>query len=460
MNALEKLAAWMATAEPVDAPLALARAGDAVIDTLACVLSSKDEEVVASVAATVTANVNAPCTLPGLPCAEAADAALVNGTAAHAQDFDDYHSPSVAHASAVLVPAVVAVAECLDAGGRRVLDAYVVGLQAMAVLGNLLNMDHYLHGWHATSTVGTVGAAAACARLYGLDAARCEAALSLATSMGGGFLCQAGFMAKPLHAGLAAQGGSRAASLARAGVTASADAFDGPRGALRLWTSAQHRPPAAAATDFSKYSIETDGLCVKPYPCCGYVTRSVDAALAVAGRDDFCADEIKAVHLSVPDRHLEVVSYHAPANVLQARFSFPFCIAAALVRGRLAAASFSPQNLADPAVRKLMTRITLEGYPADPAIADGSAQIPDTLSVEFNDGRTLTKTVGQPRGSPAHPFGTGTLLAKLWENNRHREIHERRQSLDEKLLRLAELNSIREVTALLQPAGAAAAWCG
>src|SRR5690606_18663480 len=150
-------------------------------------------------------------------------AALANGTAAHALDFDDNFDPAKAHASAVLIPAILALAEERPAPGFAVLDAYIVGLQIMGRVGQGINPFHRNRGWHATATVGAIGAAAACARLLALSSAQATHALSLATSMAAGSMAQFGTMAKPLHAGLAAKSGVIAASLAQAGLDAGAE---------------------------------------------------------------------------------------------------------------------------------------------------------------------------------------------------------------------------------------------
>src|SRR5690606_852739 len=136
-------------------------------------------------------------------------AALVNGAAAHALDFDDNFDPAKAHASAVLVPAILALAEGRAGeppiSGFAMLDAYIVGLQIMGRTGQGVNPYHRDRGWHATATLGAIGAAAACARLLRLSAGQAAHALSLATSMASGSMAQFGTMAKPLHAGLAAK---------------------------------------------------------------------------------------------------------------------------------------------------------------------------------------------------------------------------------------------------------------
>src|SRR5688572_19088851 len=205
------------------------------IDVVAVTIPGAVEPVTRRVFETVRGWGAGPATAVGQGAALAAPwVALVNGTAAHALDFDDNFDPAKAHATAVLAPAILALGEQEGASGADCLDAYVAGLQILGRTGQGVNPAHRNRGWHATATVGAIGAAAACARLLQLDAERAAHALSVATSMAGGFMSQFGTMTKPLHAGLAAKAGVMAASLARNGLTAGTDTFDGPTGMNRL----------------------------------------------------------------------------------------------------------------------------------------------------------------------------------------------------------------------------------
>jgi 2-methylcitrate dehydratase PrpD len=224
------LAAWIARTPPIRSRRAVALAKDALKDIVACMLAGARDEA--------TLCVSSAARGWGAPAA-----ALVFGTAAHALDYDDNYHPMAGHATAVLAPAIFALAESKRASGAAVLDAYIVGLEVLALVGNGVNLVHYELGWHSTSTLGPFGAAAACARLLGLDQARVTAALSLAFSMAGGSKLQFGTMAKPLHAGLAAQHGVMAAMLAASGVAGVAEPLEG------AWGFATFSPaPARRAT--------------------------------------------------------------------------------------------------------------------------------------------------------------------------------------------------------------------
>src|SRR5207244_10014372 len=205
---------------------ARAVAARAFLDTIGVRSAGATEPAARAVQRVVQADGSGPCAVVGTSLrASAGNAALANGTAAHALDYDDMCFVSLAHPSAPLVAAAWAAAEIAGASGRALLDAYVVGFEIEGRLGRAMNPRHYRRGWHCTSTLGTIGAAAACARLLGLDQTRVPSALAIAASCASGLKENFGTMVKPLHAGLAARNAVLAAELARAGMTASAAAI-------------------------------------------------------------------------------------------------------------------------------------------------------------------------------------------------------------------------------------------
>src|SRR6185295_15005941 len=233
-------------------------------DTVGVTLAGASEPASLIVRHVVEAEGGDACTVFGTPVrASMSGAALANGTAAHALDYDDMCFVSLAHPSAPLVPAVLAAAESARLSGRAVLDAYVVGFEIEARLGRLMNPRHYQRGWHCTSTLGTIGAAAAVGRLLGLDAAAAGHALAIAASQASGLKENFGTMVKPLHAGLAARNGVLAALLARGGMVASRQAFEGPQGFLRAFDSGGDGIADAIADLGVRWEIEETGITVK-----------------------------------------------------------------------------------------------------------------------------------------------------------------------------------------------------
>ncbi len=345
-------------------------------------------------------------------------AALVNGTAAHALDFDDNFDPAKAHATAVLAPAILALAEQEAAGGRQCLDAYIAGLQILGRVGQGLNPAHRNRGWHATATVGAIGAAAACARLLRLDPQKAAHAVSIATSMAAGSMSQFGTMTKPLHAGLAAKSGVLAASLARAGIDAGLHTLDGPTGLNRLMVGPDYeqlRDTLAHIEHGQTLRFETagvgepllilsSGLKLKRFPNCGSAHRAMDGLLALREAHGFTAADVEAVHVRAPVTHLNNLMYTAPKDALQAKFSLEYALACLLVTGNCSLADFTDEAANRADLQALYPRI--HRHPVDKA----EGEFPTRVEAILKHGARHETAVPWPAGSLAVPF----TLAQLW----------------------------------------------
>ncbi|HEX5071235.1 MAG TPA: MmgE/PrpD family protein [Vicinamibacterales bacterium] len=338
-------------------------------------------------------------------------AALINGTSAHALDYDDMCFVSLAHPSAPLVPAIVAAGELAGASGRAVLDAYVVGFEVQARLGQLMNPRHYQRGWHCTSTLGAMSAAAGAARVLGLDAATTAHALAIAASSASGLKENFGTMVKPLHAGLAARDGITAALLARSGLTGSDKALDGPQGFLRAFDSERVDLRAAVSDLGSRWEILETGVTVKLYPSCAGTHPTLDALLDLRAEHSFEADSVAAVEIEVDPIVPTILLYDRPATALEGKFSMPFCAAAAIVFGRVGIDTFDDACLRDSRVVAVMSRITMR---VDEAIGAGRPALTESrVRVRLTDGRVLTKDAHGARGYPSNPASQAELDAKF-----------------------------------------------
>ena len=406
---LDRLAAFVIDGAPPAA--ARGRAAAAVMDTIGVALAGAIEPP-ARVIQQVIAAGGSGCVVWGTALrAGAADAALANGTAAHALDYDDMCFVSLAHPSAPLVPAVLAAAELAGASGRESLDAYVVGFEIQARLGALMNPRHYQRGWHCTSTLGAISSAAAAARLLQLDAGAAAHALAVAASEASGLKENFGTMVKPLHAGLAARDGVLAALLARAGMTASARALDGPQGFLHAMDSAGDDLAGAVADLGARWEILETGITVKLYPSCAGTHPTLDALIDLRARERLTADAIAAVEIDVDAITPTVLIHDRPASPLEAKFSMPFCAAAALVDGRVGIDTFDEARLQDPRLAAFLPRVTMR---VDSTL--GTTAPPLTQSrvrVRLDDGRTMTAETNGARGYPAAPASDDELAEKF-----------------------------------------------
>jgi len=413
---------WLAETPRTWPEAAVESARRQFIDVIAVSIPGAGEPAAERVLETVRGWGTGPATAIGSGLGLAAPwAALVNGTAAHALDFDDNFDPAKAHASAVLAPAILALAEEEGASGRDCLDAYIAGLQILGRTGQGVNPVHRNRGWHATATVGAIGAAAACARLLRLDRESAAHALSIATSMAGGFMSQFGTMTKPLHAGLAAKAGVMAASLARNGLTAGAETFDGPTGLNRLMVGPDYEQLRDALTHvehgqnlrFETGSVGepllilSSGFRVKRFPNCGSAHRAMDGLLQLREQHGFEAEDVAAIAVRAPVSHLNNLMYTAPADPLQAKFSLEYGLACILLDGRCALADFEPERVARPEVRALYPRI--HRHPVDAA----EGEFPTEVVVTLRTGRTFQTSVEMPCGSLAAPFPIAEYWAKF-----------------------------------------------
>ena len=259
----------------------------AILDTVGVMLAGTAEpctQIVARVLAAGGAGSHAgECLIFGTDHRAAPlDAALINGTAAHALDFDDVSNSMGGHPSAPIVPALFASGEMLDCTGRDFIAAYVAGFETETRIGRGVNLHHYEKGWHPTATLGVFGAAAACCHLIGLDRAKTAQALAIAASLAAGIKANFGTMTKPLHVGHTARSGLFAAMLAREGFTANDAALEHKQGFLRVFNGPGNFDVDSILADWGRpYDILSPGLGIKQHPCCGSTHPAVDAMLAL-----------------------------------------------------------------------------------------------------------------------------------------------------------------------------------
>jgi 2-methylcitrate dehydratase PrpD len=448
--ALGRLGAFAATSVPPDE--ARQRAAAALLDTVGVTLAGVGEPATAIVRRLVVAEGGDACTVVGTRArASAGGAALANGTAAHALDYDDMCFVSLAHPSAPLVSALVAAGECAGASGRALLDAYVIGFEVEGRLGQALNPRHYQRGWHCTATLGTVGAAAAVSRVLGLDAPGASHALAIAASEAAGLKENFGTMVKPLHAGLAARSGVTAAFLARGGMTASSLALDGPQGLLHAMDG-EHAAFGDTIADLGqRWEIVDTGITVKLYPSCAGTHPSLDAILDLRRREGFLADDVERIQIDVDSITPTILIHDRPATGLEGKFSMPFCAASAVVHGRVGIDTFDARHVNDPEVRRLMPKVSMRADPSLDGIAPALSQA--RVTIQLRDGRLVSQDADGARGYPSRPASAAELEAKFLACA-HRTLDEETTVKALRLLREIEgLADIRALTAALIPKG-------
>ena len=408
--ALPAIAEFVAHAKPP--ALARQRASTAFLDTIGVTLAGASEPASERVRRVVIEEYPGRCRILGTSLtASASGAALANGTAAHALDFDDMCFVSLAHPSAPLVAALLAAGETAHASGRVLADAYAIGFEIETRLGPLMNPEHYQRGWHCTSTLGTVGAAAAVSRVMSLSPEAIAHAIAIAASEASGLKENFGTMVKPLHAGLAARNAVLAARLASEGVTASSRAIDGEQGFIAAFAGTSRDAVAACGDLGSRWELVDSGITVKLYPSCAGTHPALDAMLDLRREHGLTPENVQRIVVDVDAITPTILIYNRPSTGLEGKFSMPFCLAAALVDGRVDVGTFDDARMNDAAIRAVMERVTMGVSMTLDASKPALTQA--RVHVTLRDGRTITRDADGARGYPEHPASDEQLHEKF-----------------------------------------------
>ena len=341
------------------------------------------------------------------------DAALVNGTAAHALDYDDVTWGLIGHPSVSLVPSVLAIGELIGASGRDVLHAYVVGFEVMAKLGRTTQPKHSLEGgWHATGTIGAFGATAACCKLLGLNSEQTAYALGIVYSMTSGIVSNFGTMCKPLHAGLAARNAVEAALWAQAGFTSLPHPFDGYRSFHEVYSRGLPADMAPLAELGRDYELVVRGVVIKPYPCGVALHPAIDAVHSLKKEHTINADDIAEIEAGVTKYTFDKLCYLVPHTGLEAKFSMPYTIARSILDPSIGFDTFTDGLVQDQRAQDLTRRVKMyvhEGI--EKSWKMGSR--PVNVRIKFHDGRVLERQVDISKGNPEVAMTPQELTVKF-----------------------------------------------
>jgi 2-methylcitrate dehydratase PrpD len=341
------------------------------------------------------------------------NAAFVNGTASHALDYDDCSNTLGGHPSAPILPCLFALADGMDVSGAAFIAAYVAGFETETRLARAVNFHHYDKGWHPTATLGAFGAAAAASVLLDLTAGETATALAIAASFASGIKANFGTMTKPLHVGHCARNGLLAAQLAQAGMTASLDAFEHRQGFFEVFNGAGNYNPDAVLRDWAApLDIITPGIAIKQYPCCGSTHPAIDAMLDLVRDHGLTADNVAHVLSWTHPRRLAHTNRPTVRSALDAKFSVQYCLARAVLDGRVVISQFEDGAYLDPRVAPLMARIEAAAHPAM-SLASSAPHFGAEVRITTVDGRQFIRTVDIARGrTSANPLPQALLEAK------------------------------------------------
>ncbi len=383
------------------------------IDFFASCLAASNDPAVPKILSLVEENSFPAVPLIGLKRRlSPAQAALFNGFIGHVLDFDDVHEDVRGHPSTVIIPALLSAADSGKTTGRRLLEAYIIGVETMAVLGKAIGKAHYERGFHNTATLGGIAAAAACSYLLGFSEKQAAAALGLAATQASGLRVQFGTETKPLHAGFAAQSAYQAVELAQAGFSGSETALDGASGFFAVYGDG---PDAALAEveQFGKpWKIVSPGLWFKQYAFCSAAHQGADAIGLLLAENPFSLADVEHITVTYPPRGDAALVYKRPETGEQGRFSIEYVLALAIDEQKLSSENFTARPV-DPAYRRFFEKIERR-YSTD--IQASQDAVPKGRFTRI-DCRLKTGSrsiqVDVPKGSPKKPLDQEELVGKL-----------------------------------------------
>ncbi len=384
-------------------PEVLSKAKEHVVDTLAVAFASSNSALSGILREMVKGSGEAESSLwTGTGRSTAADAAWVNGTLAHALDFDDGGvALTPMHPSAPVLPAVLALAEARNLSGMEALSAYVVGVEVECKLASLISLEHYGRGWHATAILGTLGSALASAWLLRLPPAKVRYALGIAASMAGGLQSNFGTMTKPLHAGQAARNGVVAALLAEKSFTANQSSLEAGKGMSEIFGFGEAvSGPGIGKILGQPFHFLSPGVSLKRFPTCTSTHLCLEALLALGASNRLVADQIEKIECAIHQLDFQVLLRPDGIRTAeQARFSLEYAIAVAVLDGDVSLRHFGEAVIQSAEIQRLMRKVHVFVPPELRSLESRRSRF-GLVTITLSDGSVIAHRATQIRGQP------------------------------------------------------------
>ncbi|HEY9461336.1 MAG TPA: MmgE/PrpD family protein [Paralcaligenes sp.] len=436
---------------PMATPFAMRQACTAMTDTIAVALAGAPESCTQ-----ILLNTPGIATAPGKSLVfatkqrtSALDATLVNGTASHALDYDDFSGVMGGHQSAPIVPALFALGEEHRSSGEKIVLAYLVGVETELRFSRAVNMHHYDIGWHPTSTLGVFGAAAATSYLLGLDIPHTAMALAIAASLANGLKANFGTMTKPLHIGQCGRNGLLATLLAAGGFDANPAVLEHQQGFLNVFNGPGLYDSERLLSNWGRpLEVEDPTIGLKQFPCCGSTHPAIMMALQLVQEESVHAEDVVNITIMPHGRRLKHTDNPHPASSLEAKFSVQYVVARALVDGDVRLKDFEGNAYNEPAVRRLLAITTAQAHPDMADDADG--QWGAEVIVALKDGRKLSRRVDNLVGRGGDNPMTRAELWRKFSNCAEKSLAGRQiEPLFEQLQQLDQIPDINQITGLM-----------
>jgi len=383
-------------------------------------------------------------------------AALANATASHSLSLDDIYAPASIHPGSAIFAASLAVAEWVSANGRRFIEAVVAGYETTLRIADAVgSKEHYALGWHPTATCGTFGTTVAVSRILGLDAEKTTSALGIAGSMASGSMefLEDGSWTKRIHPGLAAQRGIQAALLANEGFKGPRAILEGKWGFLRGTSS---NPDPSRLIEKLEGTLRILDTGIKLHACCRYSQSAIDAVLNLRKEYDLGPHDIDTIRVEIFRAAFPLVvepwqEKMDPKTDVQAQFSLPYTVAAAIVKGRVSFEEFLPESLSDPRIREVMARVGVVHDPElDPAFP---RSWPARVKIRTTGGKHLENKVDFPRGDVNNPLSWDELVIRFKEHSKEVFDPTLQERIVELIQRIHTLKDMKKFTSLLRIKG-------
>ena len=345
-------------------------------------------------------------------------AAFANGLAIHADDYDDTQLAVakdrvyglLTHPTAPALPPALALAERDRRSGADFMLAYQVGVEVECKVAEAIMPRHYQHGFHSTATCGSIGAAAAAAKMLRLDREATRRALSIGATQAGGLRENFGTMTKPFHAGRAAENGVVAAEIAALGFTASPNGLEADRGFFRA-AGGGFAPEMIDGMLGRPWTFHSPGVSIKPHPSGSLTHPGMGAMLDLIREHDIRPDQVKRVSVGTNHNMPNALIHHRPKNELQAKFSMEFCMAILLLERRGGLEEFTDEVVNRADVQAMIGKVSFGVHPE--AEAAGFDKMTTIIEVELQDGKVLGTRADFGKGSPANPMSDEELSDKF-----------------------------------------------
>jgi 2-methylcitrate dehydratase PrpD len=409
MEATRKLADLCAGVRYKDLPEEAVHKGkECILDTLGCMLAGcKEAEAKIMLKYIEEAGGKPEATIVGFGHKTSApNAALANGTLAHALDFDDSQQSLMGHPSGVILPAALSVGEKLRISGEAVLEAFVVGYEVACKVGRGINPQLYNNGWHPTSTIGILGAAMAAAKLLGLDSSRIASALGIAASLSCGLRENFGTMTKPLHVGKAAENGVISAFLAKDGFTASQQILEAKRGFCATF-SGQYDLNRIVDNFGNPFEIVSPGIHLKPYPSCLGTHSIIESTLFLVESYDIHPEDVESVECGISPLAFDMLIHPNPQTGLQGKFSAQYSVTTALLHGRASLEQFTDKEVQNSKAKAMIQKVKV--------ITHSEMEKPrfsSMVTIRLKNGKEFSKRIDITTGHPKKPMSLDQIIDK------------------------------------------------